>query len=147
MTAVSQAVSQIAQIIAGDARRNAAVTATTPYGSQTQAVRLSLGQLIIFAVIIFLVIIFLARAGGSGLLGFLLGMFLGGGGRGGWGGGGGGGGDGGGDGGFGGFGGGGTGGRWCRRRLVSPVLVLVISFQLLVKIVESRTGKLFTDNP
>lgn len=107
--AVSLAVGQISQIIA----RNAGVTLQQPLEQraqrQQQAVRLSLGQLIIFAVVIFLVILFIARAGGSGLLGFLLGMFLGGGGRGGWGGGGGfgGGGDG---GGFGGFGGGGTGG-------------------------------------
>ncbi|WP_158749501.1 YgcG family protein [Acidobacterium sp. S8] len=108
--AVSLAVGQISQIIASDAgvtlqplqRRGQA---------QQQAIRLSLGQLIVFGIVIFLVILFLARAGGSGLLGFLLGMFLGGGGRGGgWGGGGGfGGGDGGGSG-FGGFGGGSTGG-------------------------------------
>jgi uncharacterized protein len=105
--AVSVAVGQISQIIA----RDAGVTLQPLQRSgrpQQQAIRLSLGQLIIFAVVIFLVILFLARAGGSGLLGFLLGMFLGGGGRGGgWGGGGGGGG---GDGGFGGFGGGSTGG-------------------------------------
>lgn len=109
--AVSLAVSQMAQIIAADAgialqpiqRRG-----PPPHG---QVVRLTLGQIILFAVVIFLVIVFLARAGGSGLIGFLLGMFLGGGGRGGWGGGGGfgGGGDGGGSG-FGGFGGGSTGG-------------------------------------
>ena len=105
--AVSVAVGQISQIIA----RDAGVTLQQPLQGRApprqQAVRLSLGQLIVFAIIIFLVILFLARAGGSGLLGFLLGMFLGGGGRGGgWGGGGGGGGD----GGFGGFGGGSTGG-------------------------------------
>ncbi|QNI33107.1 TPM domain-containing protein [Alloacidobacterium dinghuense] len=104
--AVSLAVDQISQIIA----RDAGVTLQSIQKRrppQQQAIRLSLGQLIIFAVIIFLVILFLARAGGSGLLGFLLGMFLGGGGRGGWGGGGGSGGS---DGGFGGFGGGSTGG-------------------------------------
>jgi len=102
--AVSLAVGQISQIIA----RDAGVTLQPLQKNgprQQQAVRLSLGQLIIFAVVIFLVILFLARAGGSGLLGFLLGMFLGGGGRGGWGGGGGGSGS-----GFGGFGGGSTGG-------------------------------------
>jgi uncharacterized protein len=110
--AVSLAVGQISQIIA----RDAGVTLQQPLERrvqrQQQAVRLSLGQLIVFGVIIFLVILFLARAGGSGLLGFLLGMFLGGGGRGGWGGGGGGWGSGGGGdgGGFGGFGGGSTGG-------------------------------------
>jgi uncharacterized protein len=110
--AVSVAVGQISQIIAKDA----GVTLRQPLQRrgppQQQAIRLSLGQLIIFCVVIFLVILFLARAGGSGLIGFLLGMFLGGGGRGGWGGGGGsggGGGDGGGSG-FGGFGGGSTGG-------------------------------------
>jgi uncharacterized protein len=106
--AVSVAVSQISQIIAKDA----GVTLQQPLHRrgppQQQAIRLSLGQLIIFGIVIFLVILFLARAGGSGLIGFLLGMFLGGGGRGGWGGGGGGG-DGGGSG-FGGFGGGSTGG-------------------------------------
>jgi uncharacterized protein len=104
--AVSMAVGQISQIIARDA--GVTLQPLSRRGPpQRQAVRLSLGQLVIFAIVIFLVILFLARAGGSGLLGFLLGMFLGGGGRGGWGGGGGGGG---GDGGFGGFGGGSTGG-------------------------------------
>jgi uncharacterized protein len=109
--AVSLAVGQISQIIARDA--NVTLQPIQRRGPpQQHAVRLSLGQLIIFAVVIFLVILFLARAGGSGLLGFLLGMFLGGGGRGGWGGGGGfgGGGGSGGGGGFGGFGGGSTGG-------------------------------------
>jgi len=108
--AVSLAVGQISQIIA----RDAGVTLRQPLEQRAQrrqqAVRLSLGQLIVFAIIIFLVVLFLARAGGSGLLGFLLGMFLGGGGRGGWGGGGFGGGGGGDGGGFGGFGGGSTGG-------------------------------------
>ena len=109
--AVTLAVGEMAQIIAKDAgvtlqplRRNAM--------AQPQQVHLSMGQLVLFAVFGFLVIFFLMRSGGSGLLGFLLGMFLGGGGR--WGGGGGGfggGGDsGGGDSGFGGFGGGSTGG-------------------------------------
>ena len=114
--AVSLAVSQVSQIIARDA--GVTLQPLSRRGPpRQQAVRLSIGQLIIFAVVIFLVILFLARAGGSGLLGFLLGMFLGGGGRGGgWGGGGGGfgggggGGGSGGDGGFGGFGGGSTGG-------------------------------------
>lgn len=108
--AVSLAVGQISQIIA----RDAGITLQPIQGRappQQQAIRLTFGQLIVFGIVIFLVILFLARAGGSGLIGFLLGMFLGGGGRGGWGGGGGGwgGGDGGG-GGFGGFGGGSTGG-------------------------------------
>jgi uncharacterized protein len=109
--AVSLAVGQISQIIARDAGvRLQPLERRGP--PQQQAIRLSLGQLIVFAVVIFLVILFLARAGGSGLLGFLLGMFLGGGGRGGGWRGGGGSGDGGGgsDSGFGGFGGGSTGG-------------------------------------
>jgi uncharacterized protein len=108
--AVSLAVGQISQIIARDA--GVTLQPLQRRGPpQQQAIRLSLGQLIVFAIIIFLVILFLARAGGSGLLGFLLGMFLGGGGRGGgWGGGGGFGGGGGSDSGFGGFGGGSTGG-------------------------------------
>ena len=108
--AVSLAVSQISQIIAS----NAGITLQPLQRrgqAQQQAIRLSLGQLIVFGIVILLVILFLARAGGSGLLGFLLGMFLGGGGRGGWGGGGGfGGGGGDGGSGFGGFGGGSTGG-------------------------------------
>lgn len=100
------AVSQISQIIARDA--GITLQPIQRRGPpQAQPVRISFGQLILFGIVIFLVVIFLARAGGSGLIGFLLGMFLGGGGRGGWGGGGGGG-DGG--GGFGGFGGGNTGG-------------------------------------
>jgi uncharacterized protein len=104
--AVSVAVDPISQIIARDA--GVTLQPLQRRGPpQQKAIRLSLGQLIVFAVVIFLVILFLARAGGSGLLGFLLGMFLGGGGGGGWGGGGGGRG---GDGGFGGFGGGSTGG-------------------------------------
>jgi uncharacterized protein len=107
------AVSQIAQIIAADA--GVTLQPMQRRGPpQAQPVRVSFGQLILFGIVIFLVVIFLARAGGSGLIGFLLGMFFGGGGRGGWGGGGGfgGGGGGGGDsgGGFGGFGGGSTGG-------------------------------------
>ena len=107
--AVSLAVGQISKIIANDA--GVTLQPLSRRGPpQRQAVRLSLGQLIVFAIVIFLVILFLARAGGSGLLGFLLGMFLGGGGRGGWGGGGGFGGGGGSGGGFGGFGGGSTGG-------------------------------------
>jgi uncharacterized protein len=116
--AVTLAVSQIAQIIAADA--GVTLQSMPRRGPpRAQPVQLSLGQLLLFGVVILLVIVFLARAGGSGLLGFLLGMFLGGGGRGGWGGGGrfggGGGGDGGsGGGGFGGgsTGGGGAGGDW-----------------------------------
>ncbi|MBW4026070.1 MAG: TPM domain-containing protein [Acidobacteria bacterium] len=105
-SAVSLAVNQIAQTIATDANVS---LRSMQRRAPPQAVQLSLGQIIFLALGAFLVIIFLMRAGGGGLLGFLLGMFLGGGGRGGRGGWGGGGGDGGG-GGFGGFGGGSTGG-------------------------------------
>jgi len=116
--AVSLAVNQMAQIIARDA--GVTLQPIQRRGPpQVQPVRLSLGQLLLFGIVIFLVIIFLARAGGSGLIGFLLGMFLGGGGGGGrgrdgWGGGGGGGDGGSGFGGFGGgnTGGGGAGGNW-----------------------------------
>jgi uncharacterized protein len=104
--AVSLAVNQISQIIA----RDAGVTLTPLTRRQArQPVHISLGKLIIFGIGLILLLAFLARAGGSGLIGFLLGMFMGGG----FGGGGGGGGrDGGDDGGsgFGGFGGGSTGG-------------------------------------
>jgi uncharacterized protein len=65
---------------------------------------------LLLGIVLLLVVLFLARFGGSGLLGFLIGMFMGGGGGGGWGGRGGGGGDGGDGGGFGGFGGGSSGG-------------------------------------
>lgn len=102
-------VGQIAQIIANDA--GVKLTPLSPAQRQ-RPVHISLVQLLIFGIFLTFVVIFLARAGGGGLLGFLLGMFLGGGGRGGggWGdGGGGGGGDSGGSG-FGGFGGGSTGG-------------------------------------
>jgi uncharacterized protein len=109
--AISLAVNQIAQIIAQDAGVTLAPR-TMQQRRQAQPVHISLGKLIIFGILALFVLAFLARAGGSGLIGFLLGMFLGGGGRGGGFGGGGGGGDGGGDGGsgFGGFGGGSTGG-------------------------------------
>ncbi len=104
--AVSLAVNQISQIIA----RDAGVTLTPLTRRQAQQpVHISLGKLIIFGIGLILLLAFLARAGGSGLIGFLLGMFMGGG----FGGGGAGGGrDGGDDGGsgFGGFGGGSTGG-------------------------------------
>lgn len=109
--AVSGAVVQMAQIIAADAKITLdANSLRAP--PRPQAHSLSLGKLAVLAIILFFIIALLARAGGSGLLGFLIGMFLGGG----WGGGGGmrggGGGWGGGDGGggFGGFGGGSSGG-------------------------------------
>jgi uncharacterized protein len=109
--AIKLAVGQISQIIAGDA----GVKLTPLQGSQEaqpQQVQIGLGGLVFFGIIVLLIILFLARFGGSGLIGFLLGMFFGGGwGRGGgWGGGGGFGGGGGGGDGFGGFGGGSTGG-------------------------------------
>lgn len=107
--AMKLAVGQISQIIASDAG-----VKLTPLGGgqQTgQQVHIGLGRLILFGIIVLAILIFLARAGGSGLVGFLLGMFFGGGwgGRGGGGDFGGGSGGGGGDG-FGGFGGGSTGG-------------------------------------
>ncbi len=107
--AVATAVVQMAQTIAADA--GVTLNAAAPRGPpQPQAHKLSAGQLLILAGLFFLVIFILSRLGGSGLLGFLIGTFLGGG----WGGGGGrgGGGDwgGGGGGGFGGFGGGSSGG-------------------------------------
>jgi uncharacterized protein len=106
--AVTLAVSQISQIIARDA--GVTLSPLTRRAQQPQQIHISLGKLILFGIFLIIVLIFLARAGGSGLLGFLIGMFLGGGGRGGgFGGGGGGDGDGGGSG-FGGFGGGSTGG-------------------------------------
>lgn len=99
------AVDQISQIVAADAGvKLTPLMHRAQY--QQQQIHISLWQIVIFGIFLLLVVIFLARAGGSGLIGFLLGMFLGGGGRGG---GGGGGGDGGGSG-FGGFGGGSTGG-------------------------------------
>ena len=114
--AVNLAVQQVVGVIAADAGVN--VNAAPAYSrAPQQQQQLTLGQLLVLGVILLLVIFFLARFGGSGLLGFLIGMFMGGGGgggRGGWGGGGGGDGDGGGFGGFGGgsSGGGGASGSW-----------------------------------
>jgi uncharacterized protein len=122
--AMMLAVDEISQIIAQDA--GVQLKPLTQWGASQQHPHASAGQVIGGIVFLILVIIFLIWAGGSGLLGFLLGMFFGGGGR--WGGGGGfggggdfggGGGGGGGDSGsgFGGFGGGssdggGAGGSW-----------------------------------
>jgi uncharacterized protein len=113
--AVTLAVSQIAGKIAADA----GVTLQAPLRGppRPQPRPMTLGHFLWLAIIFLTVIFVLARTGGSGLIGFLLGMFLGGGGRGGGGGFGGGGGgdsDGGGFGGFGGgsSGGGGAGGDW-----------------------------------
>lgn len=106
--AVSGAVNQIAQVIAADA--HITLQANPMRGPPPpQPQHLGFGGLVILAIIFFAVIFLLSRLGGSGLLGFLIGTFLGGG----WGGGGGprgGGGFGGGGGGFGGFGGGSSGG-------------------------------------
>lgn len=117
--AVTLAVQQIAGVIAADA--GVTLTAQPRRGPPPvpQAKPLTLGQLVVLGLVLLAVIFFLARFGGSGLLGFLIGMFMGGGGGGGWGGRGGGdgwggGGDGGGFGGFGGgsSGGGGASGSW-----------------------------------
>jgi uncharacterized protein len=120
--AVTMAVRQIAGVIAADAGVTLNLGPRPTSAPAQQAKPLTLGEVLVLGVILLLVIFFLARIGGSGLLGFLIGMFLGGGGGGGWGGrggggggwGGGGGGDGGGFGGFGGgsSGGGGASGSW-----------------------------------
>ena len=110
--AVTLAVNQIAGRIAADAGVTLQATRRGP-PRQAQGRPMTLGELLILGFVFLLLIFFVARSGGSGIVGFLLGMFLGGGGRGGWGGGGGGFGGGGGDGdggGFGGFGGGSSGG-------------------------------------
>jgi uncharacterized protein len=110
--AVTLAVDEISQIIAQDA--GVKLQPLTQGGAAQQQPHATVGQIIGGIVFLIFVLIFLIWAGGHGLLGFLLGMFLGGGrwGGGGWGGGGGFGGGGGGDSGsgFGGFGGGSTGG-------------------------------------
>ncbi len=107
--AVSLAVSQIAGKIAADAGVTLQGVQRGP-PRQPQGKPMTLGELLIIGFVFLLLMFFLARSGGSGIVGFLLGMLIGGGGRGGgdgWGGGGGG--DDGG-GGFGGFGGGSSGG-------------------------------------
>jgi uncharacterized protein len=110
--AVTLAVDEISQIIAQDAGVQLQPLTRRGAQEQQQQPHATLGQVIGGIVFMIFVVIFLIWAGGTGLLGFLLGMFFGGGGR--WGGGGfGGGGDFGGGGsgsGFGGFGGGSTGG-------------------------------------
>jgi uncharacterized protein len=112
--AVTLAVDEISQIIAQDA--GVKLEPLTRWGAAQQQPHATVGQIIGGIIFLILVVIFLIWAGGSGLLGFLLGMFFGGGrwgGGGGFGGGFGGGGDfggGGGGSGFGGFGGGSTGG-------------------------------------
>jgi uncharacterized protein len=107
--AISSATVQVAQIIADDAGVDLrAAPRRTPQNHQVR--QLSLGELLIGAVVLFVVFILLAKFAPPGTIGFLLGMFLGGGFGGGGGRGGGGFGDGGGGGGFGGFGGGSSGG-------------------------------------
>lgn len=115
--ALTMAVDEISQIIAQNA--GIKLKPLTRWGAAQQPQQISVGQLIGGVVFLVLVVIFLLWAGGSGILGFLLGMLFGGrwGGGGGWGGGGfggggfgGGGGDGGSGSGFDGFGGGQTGG-------------------------------------
>jgi uncharacterized protein len=111
--AVTLAVDEVSQIIAQDA--GIKLQPLTRGGAQQQQPHATAGQIIGGFVFLIIVVIFLIWAGGNGILGFLLGMFFGGGrwGGGGWGGGGGGwggGGGGGGGSGFGGFGGGSTGG-------------------------------------
>lgn len=111
--ALTLAVDEISQIIAQDA--GVKLEPLTRWGAAQQQPHASVGQIIGGIIFLIFVVIFLIWAGGSGLLGFLLGMFFGGGRWGGGGGFGGGGGDFGGGGGgsgsgFGGFGGGSTGG-------------------------------------
>lgn len=110
--AITMAVQQIAGVIAADA--GVTLTAQRRRGPPPvpQPQPLTLGEVVVLGLVLLGVIFLLARLGGSGLLGFLIGMFMGGGGGGGWGGRGGGGGWGGGGdgGGFGGFGGGSSGG-------------------------------------
>jgi uncharacterized protein len=113
--AITLAVRQISGVIAADAGVTLNLGSRPTRAPPPQAKPLTLGQLLVLGIVLLVVIFLLARLGGSGLLGFLIGMFLGGGGGGGWGGrGGGGGGDGGGFGGFGGgsSGGGGASGDW-----------------------------------
>ena len=104
---ISSAVVQVAQIIAADA--GVTLQAAPRRGPPPREVQqISLGQLLIGGAVLLVVFFLLAKFAPSGTIGFLLGMFLGGGfggggGRGGFG-------DGGGGGGFGGFGGGSSGG-------------------------------------
>jgi uncharacterized protein len=112
--AATLAVDEMSQIIAQDA--GVTLQPLTRWGAQQQRPHATVGQIIGGIIFLIFVLIFLVWAGGHGLLGFLLGMFLGGGrwGGGGFGGGGFGGGGGGGFdiGGSGSGGGGGAGGSW-----------------------------------
>ena len=111
-SALILATTSIAQVIATDAGvKLDPQWNPQPSQQESQAKPLTLGQIIIGGIFLILFLIFIAKAGGGGLLGFILGMLMSGGGGGGFGGGSGGGwGGGGGGGGFGGFGGGGSGG-------------------------------------
>ena len=117
--AVLTGVSEIAQVIRTDAGDAAQTDADQPEAGQVPATRPA-HRISVFGLIVRLLILLaiLGFLGSRGLLGLILGMFLGGGwGGGGWGGGGGGWGGGGNDSGFGGFGGGqsgggGAGGNW-----------------------------------
>jgi len=105
--AVSAAVVQVAQVIAADA--GVTLQANQRRGPPARQVKqISLGQLLIGGAVLLVILFLLFRFAPSGTIGFLLGMFLGGGFGGGGGGRGGGGDDDG--GGFGGFGGGSSGG-------------------------------------
>jgi uncharacterized protein len=113
--AISLGVSQIANVIAADANVTLNAPQQAPIPVHRHANNSGIGSLIVVLIFFFVVFLLLARLGGGGLLGFLLGMFLGNVSSGrrdrdGWGGGGFGGGGGGGDSGFGGFGGGSSGG-------------------------------------
>jgi uncharacterized protein len=116
--AVTIGVTQIANVIAADAKVSLADSAPIPEDQQAQIPpQRHHGSPIGLIFRIVLIVLVLLFFGARGLFGFGLGWMFGGGGRGGWGGGGGGGNSGGGDSGFGGFGGGesgggGAGGDW-----------------------------------
>ena len=80
--AMTLAVDEISQIIAQDA--GVKLQPLTRWGATQQQPHATAGQIIGGIVFLIVVVIFLIWAGGSGLLGFLLGMFFGGGGRLGW---------------------------------------------------------------
>jgi len=100
-TAIPLGVQQIARIIATDA--GVTLNLAQPihqYRRQQEPVQLSLTEIVLGGGVILLILFFLVKTGNTGLIFFLLGNLMGGGGRGGRGGGG----------GFGGFGGGSSGG-------------------------------------
>ena len=77
--AISSTVVQVSQIIAADAGVNLQAAAPRRGPPQRQVKQISLGQLLIGAVVLFIVFVLLAKFAPSGTIGFLLGMFLGGG--------------------------------------------------------------------